>query len=126
MIEKLSQVTLYMNDLETAKEFWVQKVGFHLFEDVEVNGVRRIEIAPTEQAETKFALLDKHVMAQISPEVSLDTPSLLFQTANIHSFYNYLKSKNVKVGDLVTAPFRTMFNFSDDEQNYFFIHQVEN
>lgn len=126
MIEKLSHVTLYLNDLETAKEFWIRKIGFHLFEDVEVNGVRRIEIAPTLQAETKVVLLDKHIIAQISPEVNLDTPSLLFQTADIHTFYNYLKSKNVKVGELVTAPFGTTFNFCDDEQNYFSMYQVEN
>ena len=124
MIEKLSQVMLYMDDLETAKEFWLKKVGFLLYEDRETNGMRRIEIAPTVDAQTRLVLLDKHLITQISPELNLDSPSLLFETADIQALYKLLRTSNVQVGELITSPFGHTFDFCDEEQNYFAVFQA--
>lgn len=123
MIEKLSQIIVYMDDLETAKEFWLTKVGFYLVEDVVLNGLRRIEIAPTAQAETTLVLIDKHVVAQTSPELNLDTPSLLFQTTDIHTLYKRFQTTHITIGELIESPFGITFNFCDEEQNYFAVHQ---
>lgn len=123
MIEKLHQVILYMDDLETAKDFWVTKIGFHLLEDVEINGVRQIVIAPSEQAETKLLLYDKHLFAQMSPELNLDIPSLKFQTTNIRQFQKHLHRNNVKVSELIMTPLEISFHFYDEEQNNYSVFQ---
>lgn len=43
----------------------------------------------------------------------------MFYTTNVEELYNDLASKNVKVGDLVNTPSGKVFNFADDEENYF-------
>ena len=125
MIQKLGQVMLYVDDQETAKEFWTEKMGFHLIEDHQSNGMRWIEIAPTEKCETTLVLHDKHVIAQMSPELNLDTPSLLFETKDIHVLYTKAKANNVIVGELVDMPTGIVFNFADEEQNYFAVRQID-
>lgn len=124
MIQKLHQVMLYVNDQQTARQFWEEKVGFFVKSDTIENGLRIIEIAPSEQAETSLVLHDKQTIEQMSPELDLGTPSLMFETDNIRALYGTLQNKGVTVGELVVLPFGTVFNFADDEQNYFAVKQA--
>ncbi|WP_242444843.1 glyoxalase [Staphylococcus pseudintermedius] len=39
--------------------------------------------------------------------------------------YDDLKSKGVEVGERMTLPTGTVFNFADDENNYFAVRQTE-
>ena len=66
---------------------------------------------------------NKEVVAKMSPELDLGTPSLMFYTDQLEELYNDLKSKNVTVGELVTLPFGKVFNFADDEDNYFAVSE---
>lgn len=124
MIQKLHQVMLYVNDQQTARQFWEEKVGFFVKSDTTENGLRIIEIASSEQAETSLVLHDKKTIEQMSPELDLGTPSLMFETDNIRALYGTLQNNGVTVGELVVLPFGTVFNFADDEQNYFAVKQA--
>lgn len=76
------------------------------------------EVAPKD-AETSIILHNKEFVAKMSPELNLGTPSLMFFTENLEDFYKDLSNKNVTVGELVNMPFGKVFNFADDEGNYF-------
>ncbi|WP_252504782.1 VOC family protein [Sporosarcina sp. Marseille-Q4943] len=120
MIHKIGQIMLYVNDQDEAKKFWTEKVGFTVIsEEDNGHGMRWIEIAPTAQAETSIVLHNKELIAQMQPELNLQTPSLLLFTENLDALYEDLKSKQVTVGELVTMPTGRVFNFADDEDNYF-------
>jgi len=80
--------------------------------------MRWIEIAPP-GADTTIVLQNKAFVAKMHPELNLSTPSLMFYTDNAEQLYNDLKGKNVKVGDLVEIPGGKVFNFADEEENYF-------
>lgn len=120
MIHKLGQVMLYVKNQDAAKTFWTGKMGFHLIAEESTDyGMRWIEVAPTEDAETSIVLHDKDFIAKMSPEVNLGTPSLMFFTKDIHQFHDELSNKGVKVGEIVNMPGGNVFNFTDIEENYF-------
>ncbi|MEK4426528.1 VOC family protein [Solibacillus sp. FSL K6-1523] len=120
MIEQLGQVMLYVDNQDQAKTFWTEKMGFLVIAD-EDNGMRAITISPTEGAQTTIVLHDKQVIAKMQPELNLKTPSLLFYSSQLDELYEKLKGLNVTVGEMVTMPFGKVFNFADDENNYFAI-----
>lgn len=120
MIQQLGQVMLYVNDQEQAKQFWIEKLGFELISDVD-NGLRIITIAPTDDAHTSIVLHDKKKIQEMSPELNLGAPSLMFYGENLEVLYEEYQAKGITVGELVSMGFGKVFNFADDEGNYFAI-----
>lgn len=89
-------------------------------------GMRWIEIAPTEDVETSLILHNKEFIAKMEPELNLGTPSLLFFTDNLDHLHNNLSNRNVTVGEIVTMPSGRVFNFADSEGNYFAVLEKVN
>ena len=111
---------LYVNNQDEALGFWTEKAGFNVISEVNNGeGMRWIEIAPTMGAETSIILHNKEFVAKMSPELNLGTPSLMFFSENIDQLHDDLSNKNVKVGEIVSMPFGRVFNFADNEENYF-------
>ncbi|MFJ8517658.1 VOC family protein [Lysinibacillus xylanilyticus] len=120
MINKVGQIMLYVNNQNESKEFWTEKVGFSvILEQDNGQGMKWIEISPTEEAETKIILHNKELIAKMQPELNLGTPSLMFFTEDIDKLYNDLLNKKVIVGEMVNMPSGRVFNFADNENNYF-------
>ncbi|MBC1499266.1 VOC family protein [Listeria weihenstephanensis] len=125
MIHKIGQVMLYVNDQEASAKFWTEKVGFVITsESAPTDGERWIEIAPTKDSATKFVLQDKVAVAKMQPEMNLGTPSILLYGENLDAMYEDFKAKGITVGDLIDVPnMGRVFNFADNENNYFAILQ---
>ena len=119
VIQRIGQIMLYVNDQDTAVKFWTEKVGFKVIAEHAEEGMRWIEIAPTKNAETSFVLHNKELIAKMQPELNLATPSLMFYASNLEQMYEDYKAKGITVGDLVEMPMGKVFNFADDENNYF-------
>lgn len=120
MIHKVGQIMLYVNNQDEAVKFWTEKAGFRVIsEENNGQGMRWIEIAPTEGAETSIILHNKEFVAKMSPGLNLGTPSLLFFTENLDELHGDFSNKNIKVGDIVDMPSGRVFNFADQEDNYF-------
>lgn len=120
MIQRIGQIMLYVNDQDEARQFWTEQAGFHVVaEENNGDGMRWIEIAPSRDAETSIILHDKAFVASMSPEMNLDTPSLMFFSDDLDQLYADFSAREVNVGELVTLPFGRVFNFSDKEDNYF-------
>jgi lactoylglutathione lyase len=120
MINKVGQIMVYVNNQDEAVNFWTEKVGFVIIsEEDNGNGMRWIEVAPSQDAETSIILHNKEFVAKMSPELNLGTPSLLFFTDNLEALYKDLSSKDITVGEIVEMPSGKVFNFADGEENYF-------
>ena len=119
MIQKLGQVMLYVSNQDQSRDFWTEKLGFRVVaEEDNGQGFRWIEIAPP-GADTTIVLQNKEFVAKMEPGMNLGTPSLMFYTDNAEQLHQDLKSKNVKVGDIVELPSGKVFIFADNEENYF-------
>lgn len=127
MINVLGKVMLYVNNQDEAVKFWTEKVGFSVIaEDDNGQGMRWIEIAPKNDVQTTIVLHDKELIAKLQPELNLGTPSLMFHTDQIDELYSSLQNKNVTLGELVNLPFGRVFNFADNENNYFAVMEKVN
>ncbi|HFK6190078.1 TPA: VOC family protein [Listeria monocytogenes] len=122
MIEKIGQVMLYVENQAAVRDFWVEKLDFVVVSEEVVNGeIQWIEIAPTKGVETTFVLQNKKKVAEMNPEMNLGTPSILLFVSSVAELYEEYKNKGITVGDLVDLPMGRVFNFSDNEGNYFAI-----
>jgi lactoylglutathione lyase len=120
LINVVGQIMLYVNNQEESLKFWTEKAGFSIIsENDNGQGMKWFEIAPTKDAQTTIVLHDREVVAKFSPGVNLDTPSLLFYTKDLDQLYTDYQAKNITVGEIVTMPTGRVFNFADDEENYF-------
>lgn len=120
MFSKIGQIMLYVNDQDKAVKFWTEKLGFTVIAEENNNqGMKWIEIAPKKDAETTLILHNKDFVAKMSPGINLETPSLMFFTENFDQLHNHLLDKSVTVGEIVTLPSGRVFNFADNEGNYF-------
>ncbi|PAQ12810.1 glyoxalase/bleomycin resistance/extradiol dioxygenase family protein [Bacillaceae bacterium SAOS 7] len=120
MIHIVGQIMLYVNDQDKAVNFWTEKVGFSVIsEEDNGQGMRWIEIAPTNDVETSIILHNKELISKMEPELNVGTPSLMFFSKNLDKLYNDLSNKNVTVGEIVNMPSGRVFNFADSEGNYF-------
>ncbi|WP_442600019.1 VOC family protein [Neobacillus sp. D3-1R] len=120
MINKVGQIMLYVNNQDESVHFWTEQVGFCVISEVDDGqGMRWIEIAPNKNTETSFILHNKEWVLKMSPGLNLGTPSLMFFTENLESLHNNLSNKKIKVGDIINMPSGRVFNFADNEENYF-------
>ncbi|MDQ0088200.1 lactoylglutathione lyase [Paenibacillus anaericanus] len=120
MISKVGQIMIYVNNQEETLKFWTEKVGFSLIADQDNgHGMRWIEIAPTKDSETSIVLHNKELIAKMQPELNLNTPSLLFYSENLDQLYKDFSDKDITVGEIVSMPTGRVFNFADNENNYF-------
>ncbi len=119
MIQQIGQVMLYVNDQDAAVAFWTEKIGFVVVADNKEGEMRWIEIAPNKGVQTTFVLHNKEMIAKMEPELNLGTPSIMFYADNITEMYQDFQTKGIKVGDLVMMPMGRVFNFADNENNYF-------
>jgi lactoylglutathione lyase len=120
MFSRVGQIMLYVNNQGEAVEFWTEKFGFSVINEGNiVEGVRWIEIAPKEGVETTIILHNKEFIAKMSPDLNLGTPSLMFFTENLEQLHGELSNKNIKVGEIIQMPTGRVFNFADNEENYF-------
>ncbi|MGN7476873.1 VOC family protein [Solibacillus silvestris] len=118
MIEQLGQVMLYVDDQEKSKKFWTEKLGFLVVSDIN-NGMRVITVAPNDEIQTSIVLHDKKKISEMSPELNLAAPSLMFYANDLDMLYEDFQARGITVGELVNMPFGKVFNFADDEENYF-------
>ncbi|PEB55163.1 glyoxalase/bleomycin resistance/extradiol dioxygenase family protein [Bacillus pseudomycoides] len=122
MINKVGQIMLYVNNQDEALQFWTEKVGFSVIsEEDNGQGFRWIEIAPTKEAGTSIILHDKELIAKMQPELNLNTPSIMFFSENLDKLHTDLSNKKITVGEIVSMPSGRVFNFADNEKNYFAI-----
>jgi lactoylglutathione lyase len=120
MINKVGQIMLYVDNQDEALGFWTEKVGFTVIsEENNGQGMRWIEVAPANNGATSIVLHSKALVAKMSPEVNLGTPSLMFYSDNLDQLHDDLSNKKVTVGEIVEMPFGRVFNFADAENNYF-------
>jgi lactoylglutathione lyase len=120
MINNISKITIYVENQEESKKFWVDKLKFVVkFEQQMGPNTKWIEVAPRENSQTTFVLYDKNMMKTQNPMTNVEHPSIILSTNEIDKTYTEMKNNSVEVGELMTMPYGKMFSFKDlDGNNY--------
>jgi Glyoxalase/Bleomycin resistance protein/Dioxygenase superfamily. len=124
MIDRIGKITLYVNNQEDAKKFWTEKLNFIVkLEQPMGPNMKWLEVGPNEDAFTTFVLYDKNLMLAQNPNTNVAHPSILLSTRNIESAHEQMKAKGVKVGDISTLPYGSMFSFEDQDGNSYLLRE---
>lgn len=118
MFANQMQIILYVEDVPKSVAFW-QSLGFEIIDEQTADGTSIVEIAPSSESDARFVLYDKGFIEVHSPEVALNSPSIMFFSEDITTLYKKLLDTNVEVGDLIQMEERMVFNFADPDGNYF-------
>jgi lactoylglutathione lyase len=125
MINIVGQIMLYVNNQEESVKFWTEKAGFTVLSENDNGAMKWFVIAPSKDAQTSIVLHNKEVVAKFSPELNLETPSLMFFTKDLDQLYKDFNDKNITVGEIVNIPGGRVFNFADNEENYFAVTEIK-
>lgn len=118
MFSNEMQIMLYVDDVAASVEFW-KTLGFFVVEIVEADGTIIAEVAPKEDAQVHFVLYDRNFIAEHSPEVAMNAPSIMFFSDDIVALYKKMDQLDVQLGELIQMEERMVFNFEDNDGNYF-------
>lgn len=125
MIHEFGSVMLYVENPRAIADFWVRDIGFvEGASQVHDGRILSVEVARAVNSEVSIVLFDRAVVAEMSPELNLGTPSILFSTQDAAVMRARLESSGVTVGDLVDHGGMVSFNFADPEGNYFAVREV--
>lgn len=126
MILSLGQIMLYVNNLDENAKFWKEQAGFEKVEKVNTEDGDYIYIvAPKLNSEVELVLQNRFKVEKMSPELNFGTPSILMQTSNLEEVYNHFIKNKVNANPIVEFGGMKVFNFSDNENNYFAIREVK-
>ncbi len=81
MIDKFGRIMMYVNDVRTCADFWINNFEFTQIDTHEDGGkLISVELQPYENCDVNICLFDKAYVIATSPLTAeyLPTPSLLF------------------------------------------------
>lgn len=124
MINKIGKITIYVENQEEAKRFWIEKMNFIVkLEQPMGPKVKWLEVGPSEDEFTTFIIYEKNIMKAQNPDANLGHPNVILSTDDIESTYNEMKSKDIQVEDLMIMPYGKMFKFKDQDNNEYLVRE---
>jgi catechol 2,3-dioxygenase-like lactoylglutathione lyase family enzyme len=134
MISKLSHVSIFVLDQESAHDFYVKKLGFTVHTDAPMGpGARWLTVCPPEQPELEISLMAISEGMMFTKEAAEQMTNLVkegtfgfgvFECKDIYATYEELKAKGVVFKKPPTEEFYgTEALFVDDSGNWFSLGQ---
>ena len=134
MISKISHVSVFVLDVDSAHDFYVNKLGFKVHTDAPMGpGKRWLTVTPPEQPDLEISLMaitdgmmfNKESAAAMRDLVKKGTFGFgVFECLDIYATYEELKTKGV---EFKKAPKKEFYGiealFKDDSGNWFSLTQ---
>jgi catechol 2,3-dioxygenase-like lactoylglutathione lyase family enzyme len=136
MISRMSHVSVYVLDQQSAYEFYVKKLGFQVHTDAPMGPkMRWLTVFPPEQPDLEITLLPVSEGMIFTKETAAHMRDLVkggtfgfgvFECKDIHATYEELKAKGVEFSK---APKKEFYGiealFKDDSGNWFSLSQKQ-
>ncbi len=119
---KLELVPVPVSDVDRARAFYVEKVGFHLDHDVQPgNGMRVVQLTPPGSA---CSILIGTGMGEISEMHPGIVKGLHLVVADIHKAHDTLAGQGVEVSEVVDMGGVKYVYFSDPDGNSWALQEI--
>ena len=119
---KLELVPIPVSDVDRAKAFYAEKVGFHVDHDVQPgNGMRIVQLTPPGSA---CSIVIGTGMGEISAMQPGTIKALHLVVANIHEARESLASRGVAVGAVDDMGGVKYVSFSDPDGNSWLLQEI--
>ena len=123
MINKIFKITIYVDNQEEAKKFWVDKMGFEVRCEENMMGQHKwLEVSPKDDDSTTFVLYDKNLMKSQNSSINVGHPSVMLYTKDIEKSYSDMKSIGIVVGEIMNYPYGKMYDFFDNDGNAYLLY----
>ncbi len=137
MITKMTITNIYVIDQDSAYDFYVNKLGFKLVDDIPMGpNTRWLTVSPPEQPDLQLVLFPVTVSKMFPKEVVENLIDLIkkgtfgcgvLTCTDIFATYEELKAKGVR---FIKAPTKEFYGtealFKDDSGNYFSLQPINN
>ena len=134
MISRMSHATIYVIDQDKAIEFYRDKLGFRVINDVSMDGgFRWITVAPKDQSDFEIVLMGTQAGPMFEEEASTQLRALIasgklgagvFNTPNCQATYEELSSRGVEfMSPPAERPYGIEALFKDNSGNWFSLTQ---
>lgn len=134
MITKISHVSVYVLDQDSAHDFYVNKLGFEVRTDAPIGpDARWLTVGPKDQPEIEITLMPIKPGMQFNEDSAKTMTDLVkqgtfgfgvFETNDAFATYEELKAKGVEFKKPPSKEFYgTEAIFVDDSGNWFSLHQ---
>ena len=119
---KLELVPIPVSDIERAKTFYAEKVGFHVDHDVQPgNGMRIVQLTPPGSS---CSIVIGTGMGEISEVQPGTFKGLHLVVTDIHEARNLLISKGVEMGEVFDMGGVKYAHFSDPDGNSWQLQEI--
>lgn len=116
-VEKITMISLPVNDMEQAKLFYTNKLGFEVTKDFEGGGNRWVTIIPPGGG-TSITL------GTLFEDLKPGTMKMYLSTPDVEVAYKELKAKGVEpINDISDDPWGKWFSVDDPDGNHWLIVQ---
>jgi len=137
MITKMTISNINVIDQESAYDFYVNKLGFTVVDDIEMGpGTRWLTVSPPEQPDLQIVLFPVTISKMFPKEIAENLIDLIkrgvfgcgvFTCKDIFATYEELKLKGV---EFIKPPTKEFYGtealFKDDSGNYFSLQPINN
>lgn len=134
MIARMSHVSVYVLDQNSAYDFYVNKLGFRVHTDAQMGpGMRWLTVTPTEQPELEITLMPVSEGTLFTKETAEQMRNLIkrgtfgfgvFECNDVYATYEELKAKGVEFSKPPKQEFYGIEAlFKDDSGNWFSLGQ---
>src|SRR4051812_23906907 len=127
MINALSHATVYVLDQDSAKEFYTEKLGFEVRDDMQVGDFRWLTVGPVDQPDLRVVLM-KPGPPQFDPETEAQLRDLIakgalgagvWATDDCRKTYEELSARRVVfLQEPAERPYGIEAVFRDDSGNW--------
>ncbi len=116
---KLELVTLPVSDVDRAKEFYVDQIGFNADHDVRpMEGIRFVQLTPPGSA---CSVAIGEGLTEAPPGTA---PNLMIVVSDIQAAHAQLKDKGVDVSDVDVQEWGQFVYFADPDGNQWALQQL--
>lgn len=124
MINKIGKITIYVNNQEEGKEFWINKMKFVVkLEQAMGPNMKWLEVGPSKEEFTSFIIYEKNAMIAQNPQANVLHPNIILSTTDIKETYNEMKTNGVEVSEIMNMPYGSMFKFKDQDGNDYLVRE---
>lgn len=117
-ISRIAIVSIPVKDIEAAKTFYTEKLGFVVVRDTPMGEMRWVEVVPAGAATTI-------VLVNWFPHMPTGSVhGLVLDTSDVAADYETLKSRGLNVTPLETAPWGKFTTFNDPDGNGWVLQQA--
>lgn len=115
---------IYVDDVEKVAAFFEQAAGIpRISEETMIDGSKMITVPILPEACLQF--YSRAFIQKYSPEVALNSPSIIFYVDDLASAHARLLQMGATVNEIVLVGSQQTFNFADPEGNWYAVAEKD-